>query len=265
VVKYWLDYFAESSNRHYRVTNVNKKIDFLEVTMKRIFLTGILVGVLAFAGISGAVMMGPGTGGTGTMMGGGIGMTNTGGFGMMNGMAGAPVVGSDGTAYLMSYNPSANPGTLPGSNSFESTITAITPSGAVNSITLKGIVSRPVINGNVLVATTSLPDMSNFDVFGNLGTTTPAGQSMAYVVYLPLTSSSVPAAVSLDGRFASTPVIANNNVYIVTSDFGGAMMNGNNTFNMMFGSYNFNAAGNAKSYMYIVDFDGNLVNKITLQ
>lgn len=34
-------------------------------------------------------------------------------------------------------------------------------------------------------------------------------------------------------------------------------MNGNNTFNMMYG--NFNTAGNAKSYMYIVDFDGNLV------
>ena len=228
----------------------------MEVTVKKILLIALLVGMFAFAGIAGAAMMGGGT-----MM----GLTNTGGFGMMNGMAGAPVVDSNGTAYLVSYNPSANPGPVPSSNSFESVITAVTPSGAVNSITLKGIVSRPVIDGNVLVATASLPNFSNFNVFGNLGTTAPSGQSMAYVVNLPLTSSSVPVGVSLDGQFASTPVIANNNVYIVTSDFGNGMMTGNSTFNMMYGSYNFNGTGTAHSYLYIIGFDGNLVNKITLQ
>ncbi len=232
--------------------------------MKKILIAALLVGMLSFAGIAGAAMMG-GTDITGTMMGGGIGMTNTGGFGMMNGMAGAPVVGSDGTAYLVSYNPTANPGTVPSDNSFESTITAVTAAGAVNSITLNGIVSRPVIDGNLLVATSSLPDMMNFNVVGNLGTTAPAGQSMVYVVSLPLSSSSVPVGVSLDGQFASLPVIANNAVYVTTSDFGNGMMTDSSTFNMMFGNYNFSGTGTAHSYLYIIGFDGNLINKIQLQ
>ncbi len=230
-----------------------------------------MVVVLGLIGVAGAAM-GPSTmmtGGTGTIsagsMMGGFAMTNTGGFGMTNGMAGAPVVGSDGTAYLVSYNPSANPGPVPSSNSFESTVTAITPTGAVSSITLQGIVSRPIVEGNVLAATASLPDFSNFTMFGNLGTTAPAGQSLLYVVSLPLSSSSKPVGVSLDGRFASMPVIANNNVYVVTSDFGNGMMTGSTTFNMMYGNYNFNGTGTANSYLYIVNFDGGLVNKITLQ
>ena len=231
---------------------------------KKILLTGILAGVLVFAGIAGAAMMGPGTGGTGTMMFGGMGMTNSGGFGMMNGMAGAPVVGDDGTAYIVGLNPTASAGTPPGSSVFQSTISAVTPAGGLQTTTLNGIVSRPVVVDGMLVATASLPNPANFDLLGNLGTT-PSGQSVLYAVELPLTSTTVPIAVSLDGMFASTPVIANNNVYVVTSDFGGAMMNGNNTFNMMYGNYNFNAAGTAKSYMYIVDFNGNLVKKITLQ
>ncbi len=230
--------------------------------MKKILLTGTLAGMLVFAGIAGAAMMG--TGGTGTMMSAGMGMTNSGGFGMMNGMAGAPVVGEDGTAYIVGLNPTASAGTPPGSGVFQSTISAVTPTGDFQTITLNGIVSRPVVTGTMLVATASLPDPANFDLLRNLGTTS-SGQSFLYAVKLPLTSSSVPVAVSLDGQFASAPVIANNNAYVVTSDFGGAMMSGNNTFNMMFGNYNFNASGNAKSYLYIVDFKGNLVNKITLQ
>ncbi|MDA8240844.1 MAG: hypothetical protein M0Z67_10805 [Nitrospiraceae bacterium] len=69
--------------------------------MKKIIPILTMVVVLALVGIAGAVM-------GGSMMGGGFAMTNTGGFGMMNGMAGAPVVGDDGTAYLVSYNPTAN-------------------------------------------------------------------------------------------------------------------------------------------------------------
>jgi len=242
--------------------------------MKKVIPILTIVAVLAFFGSAGAVMgvssMMPGVGGTGTigagsMMGGGFAMTNTGGFGMMNGMAGAPVVGDDGTAYLISFNPSANPGTTPTSNSFESTITAVTPSGAVTSITLNGIASRPVVEGNVLAATASLPNFSNFNILENLGTSTPSEQSMLYVVGLPLTSSSVPVGVSLDGRFASIAVIASNAIYVVTSDFGNGMMTGSGTFNMMYGSYNFNGTGTAHSYLYIIGFDGHLVNKITLQ
>ncbi len=231
--------------------------------MKKILLTGIVAGLLILAGVAGAAMMGPGT----AMM-GGFAMTNTGGFGMMNGMAGAPVVGSDGTAYLLSYNPAANPGTIPTSNSFESTITAVTPSGTVSSITLKGIASRPIVEGNLLAATASLPDFSNFNMLENLGSVSPSGQSVLYVVSLPLNASQMPVGVSLDGRFASIPVIANNAIYVLTSDFGNGMMTGSGTFNMfnaMFPNYNFNGTGTAHSYLYIIGFDGSLVNKITLQ
>lgn len=226
--------------------------------MKKIIPILTMVIVLGLIGGAGAAM------GSGPMMGGGFAMTNAGGFGMMNGMAGAPVVGSDGTAYIVSYNPSANPGTVPSSSSFESTITAVTPSGVITSITLNGIASRPVVEGNVLAATASLPDFSNFNLFENLGSAAPSGQSMLYVVSLPFTADK-PVGVSLDGHFASMPVIANNAVYVVTSDFGNGMMNGSGTFNMMYGNYNFNSSGTAKSYLYIIGFDGSLVNKLTLQ
>lgn len=227
--------------------------------MKKIMPVLTIIAALIFVSTAGAVM------GSGPMMGGGTALTNTGGFGMTNGMAAAPVVDSEGTAYLVNHNPSANPGPVPSSEVFESAITAITPAGLINSITLKGLVSKPVIYEDVLVATASLPDFSNFYISGNLGTAAPSGQSIVYVVTLPFTSSSVPVGISLDGRFASTPVIANNNIYIVTSDFGNAMMSGNSTFNMMYGNYNFNSTGNAKSYLYILDFGGNLVNQILLQ
>ncbi len=244
--------------------------------MKKTILVLMLTCLLTFAGIAGAAMMGGtgsnsgsmmggGTGTTATMMGGGMGMSNSGGFGMMNGMAGAPVVGNDGTAYIVGLTPTAAAGTTPSSNVFQSTISAVTPAGSLQTITLKGIVSRPIIQGNVLIATASLPDFANYSVAGNLGTSSPSGQSVAYVVELPMTSSSVPIAVTMDGVFASMPVISGNYAYIVTSDFGNGMMNGNNTFNMMYGNYNFNSAGTAHSYMFIVDLSGNLVNKVILQ
>jgi len=233
--------------------------------MKKTFVISILMVMLAYIGAADAAMMGGGTVTGGAMMGGDMGMSNSGGLGMMNGMAGAPVVGNDGTAYIVGLTPTATPGTPPSSNVFQSTISAVTPAGSLQTITLKGIVSRPVIYGDLLVATASLPDFANYSVAGNLGSFSSFGQSVAYVIDLPMTSSSVPIAVMLDGAFASMPVILNNNVYIVTSDFGNGMMNGNTTFNMMYGNYNFNSTGTAHSYMYIVDFDGNLVTKTTLQ
>jgi hypothetical protein len=43
---------------------------------------------------------------------------------------------------------------------------------------------------------------------------------------------------------------------VVTSDFGLAMMAGNSTFTGMFGNYNFNASGTAKTFLYLINFDG---------
>jgi len=233
--------------------------------MKTILLMTSLMIMLAYMGTADAAMMGGPGGISGSMMGGGMmGLTNSGGFGMMNGMAGAPVVGDDGTAYIVGFNSTAPANTLPSSNVFQSTVSSVTPAGVIETLTLNGIVSKPVIFENFLVATASLPDLTNYLIAGNLGTSSPAGQSVLYIVSLPITVSTVPTAVTLDGKFASVPVIANNSIYVVTSDFGNAMMNSSNTFNMMYGNYNFNSTGSAKSYLYIIGFDGS-TNKITLQ
>lgn len=234
--------------------------------MKRTILVLMLTCLLAFAGSAGAAMGGSMMGGTtpSAMMGGGMNMTNTGGFGMMNGMAGSPVVGSDGTAFMVSLNPTASTGSVPNSNSFQSTVLAITPSGQVDTITLKGIVSKPVVEGNRLVATASLPDVGNYNLVGSLGSNS-TGQSVLYAMTLPITPSTVPIAVTMDGQFASVPVIAADKVYVTTTDFGNAMMQGNTTFGGMYGNFNFNNAGTAKSYLYIVNFDGSLAAKVQLQ
>lgn len=236
--------------------------------MKKImmFAAVFMAMVVLSAGAQAAMMVGgPGTGG---MMVGGLGgsmMGNSGGFGMMSGMAGAPVVGDDGTAYIVTHSPTTTPGTVPSSNSFESAISAVTPSGQITTLTLKGIISRPVVSGGYLVATASIPDLTNFNVVGNFGNGPASMESVIYAVPLPFTPTTVPpVAISLDGNYASAPVVSNNRIYVVTSDFGGAMMAGNTAFTGMFGSYNFNQSGTAKTYLYLINFDGTY-SKITLQ
>ena len=224
--------------------------------MRKTILVSMLTCLLTFAGSAGAAM-------GGGMMGGGLNMTNTGGFGMMNGMEGAPVVDSDGTAYLVSHNLTASAGSIPNSNSFQSTLSAVTPSGQLDTITLKGIVSRPAVSSNVLVATASLPDTSNYDLVGSLGSSS-TGQSVLYMISLPITPSTVPIAVTMDGQFASVPVVTADKIYVTTTDFGNAMMQGNTTFSGMYGNFNFNNTGTAKSYLYILSLDGSLPVKIQL-
>lgn len=199
------------------------------------------------------------------MMNGGSMMTSSGSFNMMGGMAGGPVVDSIGTAYLVSYNPASDAGAAPSSSSFQSTIIAFDPSGSSVTVSLKGIVSRPVIYGNYLVATATMPDFSNYTMAANNGSNPASSQSVLYALTLPMTSSSVPVAVSLDGSFASMPVIANNRIYVTTTDFGNAMMSGSSTFSSIYGSYNFNASGSAKTYLYIINFDGSVAAKIVVQ
>ncbi len=225
--------------------------------MKKTVLVLMITCMLALTGSAGAAM------GSG-MIGAGMNMTNAGGFGMMNGMAGSPVVGDDGTAYLVSHNLTASAGTVPDSNSFQSTVLAVTPSGQVETMTLQGIVSRPVISGNTLVATASLPDATNYDQIGSLGSGSTR-QSVLYAVTLPITPSTVPIAVTMDGQFASVPVMTADKVYVTTTDFGNAMMQGNITFTGRYGNFNFNNTGTAKSYLYIVNFVGSLAAKIQIQ
>lgn len=236
----------------------------------KVFVLFLVIG-LATAGISEAMMgYGPGTGAYGPgfgmmpggsgMYGGGFMMSNNGSFGMMNGMAGAPVVGEDGTAYLVTQNPTATPDTVPDSSSFQSIITAVNPVGSYVTFALDGIVSRPVVVGNILVATASLPDFTNYTLSGPH----MQNQSVLYAIALPLSPESTPAAIALDGHFASVPVIAGDYIYITTTDYGNAML-GPGTFSM-FGNYDFNSGGTAKTYLYIFSSkDASLVSKTEIQ
>ena len=228
--------------------------------MKCLKMTIKAISLATFAWLAmqvGASTMGPGMTGPA--------MTNGGTFGMMNGMAGAPVLGPDGTAYLASYVPAFIPGPVPSNNSFQSRIVAVTPAGAVSSLTVSGIVSRPVVSGNLLVASASLPDFSDYTLSGNFGNNPPSAQSVVYLVLLPFSASAKPVAVSLDGSFASVPVIdaARSLIWVTTTDYGNGMMSGSGTYTTMFGGYNFNAV-TAKSYMYILKFDGTYT-RVTLQ
>jgi len=237
---------------------------------ERIGLAVILMGLLFVSVVSVDAMMsgGGGMGGGGTVGGGGmtgVPLKNSGGMGMMAGTDGSPVIGQDGTAYLITFNPSAPAGTDPTSRSFRSRLVAITTAGTETSINLRGILSAPVVDGTTLFGTASLPDFANYTLTGNHGTNPESEQSVLYILALPMTDSSIPQAVALDGRFASAPVLANSHIYVVTTDFGRAMMQGNSSFQRMFDGYNFNPSGVAKSYMYILNLDGTLISKTVIQ
>ncbi|HEY6000599.1 MAG TPA: hypothetical protein VI078_15035 [bacterium] len=219
--------------------------------------------MLGSAGRSHAMMMGWGgwTGGCGWTSGRGGMMTGAGGFGMMSGAAGKPVVGPDGTAYLVSAVPSATPGSTPRWSSFQSHLLAVSPAGGILKLTLDGLVSSPVLSDTDLIATASLPNTANYVIKANDGNT--AAQSVIFWLPVPLSSSSVPQAVLMDGRYASQPVIANNQVYVTTSNFGFGMMQGNDVFNNTFP--NFTVANTAKAYLYVFAIDGTLVSRTVLQ
>jgi|MudIll2142460700_1097286.scaffolds.fasta_scaffold36314_2 hypothetical protein len=223
----------------------------------------ISVLLVSFAGAD-AMMGDGGMGGGGGMM-TGVPLKNSGGMGMMGGMDGSPVVGQDGTAYLVTFNPMAPAGTVPASISFRSRLLAITTAGTETSVNLRGILSKPLVSGTTLIGTASLPDFTNYTVIYDHGSNPDNEQSVLYFLSLPLTSGSTPQAVALDGSFASAPVLSNNLIYVVTTDFGRAMMQVNSSFQRMFNGYNFNHSGTAKSYLYILNPDGTLVSKTVIE
>lgn len=224
----------------------------------------ILAAVMIFASaISSFAMMS-----SGGMMTGGSMMTTYGGFGMMGGTAGGPLVAADGSAYLTSMMPSATPGTSPTSSSFVSHMMAISPTGQTMKLSVSGMMSKPVfakanINGIIgyyAMATVSLPSLSDYSIMHNYGTTT--GISVLYWMQSPFTKSSVPMAVTMDGIYASQPVIAGNMVYVTTTNNGSAMMQGVDVFNDTFPNY---TATSTTSYLYVFGMDGTLVSKTLLQ
>ncbi|KJU85521.1 hypothetical protein MBAV_002272 [Candidatus Magnetobacterium bavaricum] len=187
-------------------------------------------------------------------MGGGTGMMGgSDNFGMNNGMSASPVVGGDGTAYLVTYKTGMASGT--GSGTFTSTLTTLTAAGQKSSITLTGFVSRPVLSpdGGLLVASTSMPDMSQYNMMGYYNTSANS-KSTVYAVQLPLTQGVKPLAISLDGNFASVPVFAGGKIYVTTTDFGGSMMGGGTSTNPQQG----------KSYLYIINLDGTIASKVEI-
>ena len=222
-----------------------------------------------FATSLNATMMG-GNGGTG-MMGGGGGplgssmMGNSSSFGMMSGMAGAPVVDDRGIAYLITNKPVSGHTTTPASNSFESGLIAVDTDGNVTELALKGIISKPLVSGNFLLVSASLPDVSGYTISDNYATANAKSVSALYVFTLPLSSTSVPQVIKFDGGFASVPIVENNHIYVTTTDFGNAMMQGNNMFNSKFENYNFNKKGTAKTYLYILNFDWTLASKTVIK
>lgn len=231
--------------------------------MKKIYVL-LVASVFLAASIAGSdAMMNAGSGMG--MTGSGSIMSNNGSFGMMNGMAGGPVVSSDGTAFLVTYNTTNSAGSTPGSNSFTSTVMAYKPTGESSSIAMNGIISRPVVYGNVMLATSSLSDMSDYSMMSNYSSGTSDNKSTLFIVATPFTSSTVPLAITMDGSYASMPVVSNNYVYVVTSDYGSAMMNGSSTYNNMYGNYNYNSSGEAKTYLYIFNLDGTLKKKYEIQ
>ncbi len=225
----------------------------------------ILAAVMIFASAVSpfAMMSGGGMMGSGTMM------TSTGGFGMMDGIAGGPMVTTDVTAYLASMMPSATPGTYPTSSSFASHMMAISSTGQKLNLSVSGMMSKPAfvngitvngVTGNYMMATVSLPKMSDYSMMHNYSTTT--SQSVLYWMQRPFTTSSVPKAVVMDGSYASQPVIANNMIYVTTTNNGYAMMQGNDVFGTTFPNY---TSSSSATYMYVFSMAGTLVSKTQIQ
>jgi hypothetical protein len=162
---------------------------------KRVVLILAVITIFGVA-VSASAMM------TGGMMGDGSMMTSDGGFGMMGGIAGGPIVGTDGTAYLTSMMPSATPGTYPTSSSFVSHMMAVSTTGQTLKLSVSGMMSRPAFasgitvsgtTGDYVMATSSLPKMSDYSIMQDYSSTTE--KSVLFWMRTPFTTSSVPVAV----------------------------------------------------------------------
>ena len=169
-------------------------------------------------------------------------MVNNGLFDITGGRANVPVVGADGTAYVVSYIESANaaannaPRFAPPIITFQSNINAVTTTGKLTSLTLNGIASTPVVSGNYLVFLLSARPLTT----GSSGN----GQLQLDILSLPLTSSSSPVTVTLAEDFASLPVISGSYIYVMTTEIA--------------------TSGN-KTYLYILNFNGTQVVKVEIQ
>jgi hypothetical protein len=153
---------------------------------------------------------------------------------MMKGMLGAPVVGDDGTAYIVSYA-RTDAGMI-------SRVRAVKLDGTTADVALRGKVSVPVLQGVYLFATASVPILNDYNLIFNHGTNPAGEQSVLFRLPAPFVSNAIPDAAVLDGRIASKPVVAANRIYVTTKD-------------TYYG----------KKYLYVLNPDLTLVTKTLIQ
>ena len=153
---------------------------------------------------------------------------------MMKGMLNAPVVGDDGTAYIVSYA-KTDAGMI-------SKISAFRLDGTAAEVALRGKVSVPAPLGVYLFATTSVPKLNDYNLLFTHGTNPAVEQSVLFRLPALFGSDAIPDAAALDGRIASKPVVSADRIYVTTKD-----------------PY----SGN--KYLYVLNPDLTLVSKITVQ
>jgi hypothetical protein len=153
---------------------------------------------------------------------------------MLKGMLSAPVVGDDGTAYIVRYAISIS--------GMVSRISSYGLDGSTADVALRGKVSVPVPQGAYLFATTSGPILNDYNLILNHGTNPAGEQSVFFRLPAPFGAGAIPDAVTLDGRIASKPVISSNRIYVTTKDpyYG-------------------------KKYLYVLNPDLTLVTKTLIQ
>ena len=178
-------------------------------TALRLALLGTALVTVGFAQMGGGGRMGPGGSGSVTT---GMGADMPGGLGAgMGSMDFGPVVGSDGTAYVLRQTAV----TAGSQQAFKNELVAINPvGGKVNwALQIDGtMISEPVLakDGTILL-TTSEPNM----IAGST-TTGPA----LLIIAPTATSARVQARVSINGDMLSVPVMTpdGQTIYVVGTD-----------------------------------------------
>lgn len=179
----------------------------------RLALLGTVLVTFGFAqmnGRGGSGGMGPGSSGSGTS---GMGSGMQGGMGAgMGSMDSGPVVGTDGTAYVLRHTTV----TTGSQRTTKNELVAINPSSGVANWALEiagTMLSEPVLakDGTILL-TTSEPNM----FAGSTTTTKPA-----LVIVAPAAASArVQARISIDSDMLSVPVMTpdSQTIYVVATD-----------------------------------------------
>lgn len=180
----------------------------------------------------------------------------------VGGLEGHPAIDASGTAYVVSHILSDPDTTTLNKEAVASSLMAITPKGQKTTFTLSGISSAPAVTGETLIGTVVLPDFDQYRVVHNLGGRQESTRSVLYKVSLPLSASVLPAAVILEGTFASPPTVMNGLIYVVTSN-AVSLLDSSGPLAEILGNFTFDQ-GAGKSFLYVFDTDLALLSKTPL-